>query len=217
MFSSSLVSPCLVSVVEEADILCCLIAPWSSQSVSVSFRLDRSERERKLTLDILFACCRVNRNVTQLEYGGSPRLVFTVSFLVWLLWMIGSFSLYFQAANKNLLSSLEFSWTFGTSEYQIFSSSSAVTNPNEEHQRWPSFLKFEKLSRHWVKCRFPFLRSLFSRLTVALYPAVNLIPVSSWSSPPLRRNSTDFEHSSLENDRFTQFWKLSGTTLRELL
>ncbi|GAA5987958.1 hypothetical protein JCM5350_007835 [Sporobolomyces pararoseus] len=75
----------------------------------------------------------VNRNVTQLEYGGSPRLVFTVSFLVWLLWMIGSFSLYFQAANKNLLSSLEFSWTFGTSEYQILSST--VSNRTEEHHR----------------------------------------------------------------------------------
>ncbi|GAA5836197.1 hypothetical protein JCM3766R1_001993 [Sporobolomyces carnicolor] len=51
----------------------------------------------------------------QMEYSGSPRLVFGVSFLVWSVWMFVSFSLYFAAGNHNLLSSLEFSWTFGTS------------------------------------------------------------------------------------------------------
>lgn len=51
-----------------------------------------------------------------MEYSGSPRLVFGVSFLVWSVWMFVSFSLYFAAGNHNLLSSLEFSWTFGTSK-----------------------------------------------------------------------------------------------------
>ncbi|GAA6023117.1 hypothetical protein JCM11491_000076 [Sporobolomyces phaffii] len=49
-----------------------------------------------------------------LQYSGSPRLVFLASFTVWATWMLASFALYFRAGNANLLASLEFSWTFGT-------------------------------------------------------------------------------------------------------
>ncbi|GAA5848522.1 hypothetical protein JCM9279_006590 [Rhodotorula babjevae] len=50
-------------------------------------------------------------------YSGSPRLVFGVSFLVWLVWMVVSFSVYFLAASRNVLAAGEFSWSFG----QVFS------------------------------------------------------------------------------------------------
>ncbi|GAA5912279.1 hypothetical protein JCM8208_001321 [Rhodotorula glutinis] len=50
-------------------------------------------------------------------YTGSPRLVFGVSFLIWLVWMVVSFSVYFLAANQNVLAAGEFSWSFG----QVFS------------------------------------------------------------------------------------------------
>ncbi|KPV75263.1 uncharacterized protein RHOBADRAFT_53260 [Rhodotorula graminis WP1] len=46
-------------------------------------------------------------------YSGSPRLVFGVSFLIWLVWMVVSFSVYFLAANQNVLAAGEFSWSFG--------------------------------------------------------------------------------------------------------
>ncbi|GAA5859879.1 hypothetical protein JCM1840_001778 [Sporobolomyces johnsonii] len=49
-----------------------------------------------------------------MEYNGSPRLVFGVSFVVWVVWMLASFSLYFSAGNANLLAAAEFSWSFGT-------------------------------------------------------------------------------------------------------
>ncbi|GAA6061229.1 hypothetical protein JCM10212_002688 [Sporobolomyces blumeae] len=49
-----------------------------------------------------------------LQYNGSPRLVFGASFTVWIVWMIASFTVYFQAANSNLLAAGEFGWSFGT-------------------------------------------------------------------------------------------------------
>ncbi|GAA5935668.1 hypothetical protein JCM10213_003655 [Rhodosporidiobolus nylandii] len=55
----------------------------------------------------------LNREVTT-EYNGSTRLVFGVSFLVWLIWMGASFSIYFMAAQRNLLAAGEFSWSFGS-------------------------------------------------------------------------------------------------------
>ncbi|GAA5928938.1 uncharacterized protein JCM15063_004013 [Sporobolomyces koalae] len=51
-----------------------------------------------------------------MEYSGSPQLVFGASFTVWVVWMLASFALYFNAGNTILLSSMEFSWTFGTSK-----------------------------------------------------------------------------------------------------
>lgn len=55
----------------------------------------------------------LNRQV-ELEYSGSPKLVFGVAFTIWLLWFGVSFSLYFAAGNANLLSAGEFSWGFGS-------------------------------------------------------------------------------------------------------
>ncbi|BGP47800.1 hypothetical protein JCM10450v2_003665 [Rhodotorula kratochvilovae] len=55
----------------------------------------------------------LNRDVIT-EYNGSPKLVFGVSFLIWLVWMVVSFSIYFIAANHNLLAAGEFSWSFGS-------------------------------------------------------------------------------------------------------
>ncbi|GAA6051371.1 hypothetical protein JCM3770_004507 [Rhodotorula araucariae] len=55
----------------------------------------------------------LNREVTA-EYNGSPQLVFGVSFLIWLVWMVVSFTVYFIAANHNLLAAGEFSWSFGS-------------------------------------------------------------------------------------------------------
>ncbi|GAA6027498.1 hypothetical protein JCM8097_007891 [Rhodosporidiobolus ruineniae] len=51
---------------------------------------------------------------TTVEYGGSTKLVFGVSFIVWLVWMLSSFTIYFMAGNANLLASAEFSWSFGS-------------------------------------------------------------------------------------------------------
>ncbi|GAA5923225.1 hypothetical protein JCM1841_005937 [Sporobolomyces salmonicolor] len=48
-----------------------------------------------------------------MEYNGSPKLIFGVSFVVWVVWMLASFTLYFSAGNANLLAAAEFSWSFG--------------------------------------------------------------------------------------------------------
>ncbi|GAA5956236.1 hypothetical protein JCM21900_006578 [Sporobolomyces salmonicolor] len=48
------------------------------------------------------------------EYNGSPELVFGVSFVGWVVWMLASFTLYFSAGSANLLAVAEFSWSFGT-------------------------------------------------------------------------------------------------------
>ncbi|GAA5970843.1 hypothetical protein JCM11641_004476 [Rhodosporidiobolus odoratus] len=55
----------------------------------------------------------LNREVTA-TYNGSTRLVFGVSFIVWLVWMGTSFTIYFMAGQANLLAAGEFSWSFGS-------------------------------------------------------------------------------------------------------
>lgn len=85
------------------------------------------------------------------EYSGSPKLVFGVSFLLWvrsfsssspgrsrdeeltrsstrsqLLWMVVSFSIYFMAAGQNLLAAGEFSWSFGSTFSALSESPSRV-------------------------------------------------------------------------------------------
>ncbi|GAA5849417.1 hypothetical protein JCM8547_000440 [Rhodosporidiobolus lusitaniae] len=55
----------------------------------------------------------LQREVTT-EYSGSTRLVFGVSFIVWLVWMVTSFGIYYMAGNANLLAASEFSWSFGS-------------------------------------------------------------------------------------------------------
>ncbi|GAA6007886.1 hypothetical protein JCM10207_004913 [Rhodosporidiobolus poonsookiae] len=48
------------------------------------------------------------------EYNGSPRLVFGVSFIIYLLWMVTSFWLWFSAGATNLLAAGEFSFSVST-------------------------------------------------------------------------------------------------------
>ncbi|GAA5870255.1 hypothetical protein JCM3774_004624 [Rhodotorula dairenensis] len=48
------------------------------------------------------------------QYNGSPKLVFGASLLVWVVWFVVTFYIWFAAGQTNLLASLEFSWSFGT-------------------------------------------------------------------------------------------------------
>ncbi|GAA5885522.1 hypothetical protein JCM6882_007451 [Rhodosporidiobolus microsporus] len=54
----------------------------------------------------------LDREVTT-EYSGSTRLVFGVSFVVWLVWMASSFTIYFMAGRTRLLAAGEWGWSFG--------------------------------------------------------------------------------------------------------
>ncbi|GJN89065.1 hypothetical protein Rhopal_002039-T1 [Rhodotorula paludigena] len=56
---------------------------------------------------------QLDREVT-IESNGSPKLVFGVALIVWVIWMGVSFYGYFLAANANLLAAGEFSWSFST-------------------------------------------------------------------------------------------------------
>ncbi|KWU46309.1 hypothetical protein RHOSPDRAFT_32313 [Rhodotorula sp. JG-1b] len=48
------------------------------------------------------------------EYHGSQKLVFGASLLVWVVWFAATFYIWFAAGQANLLASLEFGWSFGT-------------------------------------------------------------------------------------------------------
>ena len=56
------------------------------------------------------------------EYHGSQKLVFGASLLVWVVWFAVTFYIWFAAGQANLLASLEFGWSFGTT-FSILSTS----------------------------------------------------------------------------------------------
>ncbi|GAA5972039.1 hypothetical protein JCM8115_000035 [Rhodotorula mucilaginosa] len=56
------------------------------------------------------------------EYHGSQKLVFGASLLVWVVWFVVTFYIWFAAGQANLLASLEFGWSFGTT-FSILSTS----------------------------------------------------------------------------------------------
>ncbi|TKA55248.1 hypothetical protein B0A53_02218 [Rhodotorula sp. CCFEE 5036] len=64
------------------------------------------------TLFMILAIC-LGRTSTA-EYHGSQKLVFGASLLVWVVWFVVTFYIWFAAGQANLLASLEFGWSFGT-------------------------------------------------------------------------------------------------------
>lgn len=59
------------------------------------------------------------------EYHGSQKLVFGASLLVWVVWFAVTFYIWFAAGQANLLASLEFGWSFGTT-FSILSTAQAL-------------------------------------------------------------------------------------------
>lgn len=59
------------------------------------------------------------------EYHGSQKLVFGASLLVWVVWFAVTFYIWFAAGQANLLASLEFGWSFGTT-FSILSTSMSL-------------------------------------------------------------------------------------------
>lgn len=75
---------------------------------------------------LLDPAARCLGRVSTAQYSGSPKLVFGASLLVWIVWFFITFYIWFAAGQANLLASLEFSWSFGTT-FSILSKSHLET------------------------------------------------------------------------------------------
>lgn len=63
---------------------------------------------------LLHDCCRARGQQVNFRKRSSHKMIFSIAFVVWLVWMAVSWWLYYLAASTNVLAAEEFSWSFGS-------------------------------------------------------------------------------------------------------